>query len=92
MSPREAGTGKPVRGPTRSIVVEGYAEWQQMARAAATDTANAQMRTAGRTAWSRADYNLAIRTFNDLFPYVEVHTPSGSEHVPRADFCVGGAR
>lgn len=31
-------------------------------RASAEDAANAAMRKAGRTAWSRADYNLAART------------------------------
>ena len=40
----------------------------QMVRAAAQDAANRQMRAAGRKVWNRADYNLACRTFNRLFP------------------------
>lgn len=39
-----------------------------MARAAAQDAANRQMRKAGRKKWSRADYNLAVRTFDRLWP------------------------
>lgn len=41
---------------------------QQLARAAGTDAANAQMRKAGRTAWSTEDYDLAVSTFRRLWP------------------------
>ena len=39
-----------------------------LAHAAATDAANRAMRKAGRTAWSVADYNVAVRTFDLLWP------------------------
>lgn len=35
-------------------------------RASAQDAASARMRKAGRTAWSRTDYNEAVRTLNRL--------------------------
>jgi hypothetical protein len=41
---------------------------QQLARAAATDAANRQMREAGRTKWNEDDYDLAAREFNRLWP------------------------
>lgn len=41
---------------------------RQLAWAAATDAGNASMRQAGRTKWSRKDYNTAARTFNELWP------------------------
>lgn len=41
---------------------------RDLAWAAATDAANRQMRKAGRTAWSEADYDLAVTTFNRLWP------------------------
>jgi hypothetical protein len=41
---------------------------RQIAWAAATDAGNLSMRKAGRTAWSRKDYNVAVRTFNKLWP------------------------
>jgi hypothetical protein len=37
-----------------------------LARAAATDAANAQMRRAGRTKWSRSDFNEAVRVLFTL--------------------------
>lgn len=40
----------------------------QLARAAAKDAADRRMNIAGRKAWSSGDYNLAVRTFNRLFP------------------------
>lgn len=40
----------------------------EIARAAAADEANRSMRAAGRTAWSREDYNRAVATFNRLNP------------------------
>ena len=43
----------------------------EIARAAGADAANARMRAAGRTAWNRADYNLAARTMNRLLASVE---------------------
>ncbi len=39
-----------------------------IARAASMDAANAQMRAAHRTTWNRADYNLACRMLNRLYP------------------------
>jgi len=39
-----------------------------LAMAASKDAANRQMRSEGRTRWSRKDYALAVRTFNRLFP------------------------
>jgi hypothetical protein len=41
---------------------------RELAMAAGRDAANERMRSAGRTAWSRADYNAAVRTFNRLYP------------------------
>lgn len=38
----------------------------QLARAAATDAANRQMRKAGRQKWNASDYNLACREFARL--------------------------
>jgi len=40
----------------------------EMAMAASRDAADARMRKAGRTTWSRADYNFAVATFKRLFP------------------------
>lgn len=39
----------------------------ELAMAAAKDAANAQMRKAGRKAWSQEDYNRAVETFNALW-------------------------
>lgn len=39
-----------------------------VAMAAGQDAANRQMRSEGRTAWSRKDYALAAKTFHRLFP------------------------
>lgn len=36
------------------------------AMASGMDAANASMRKAGRTAWSRADYNVSVRTVEKL--------------------------
>jgi len=38
-----------------------------VARAAGQDAGNARMRKAGRTAWSRADYNESVRVFERLY-------------------------
>lgn len=40
-----------------------------MVYAAGQDAANAAMRKAGRTKWSREDYNLAAATFDRLAPH-----------------------
>lgn len=40
---------------------------EKMACAAANDAANRQMRAAGRTAWSREDFDLACDTFERLY-------------------------
>jgi hypothetical protein len=40
----------------------------ELAMAASKDAANARMRKAGRSKWNRADYNEAVRVFNQLFP------------------------
>ena len=45
------------------------------AMAAGEDAANRQMRKAGRTKWSRADYNIAARTFNRLYPVGSERNP-----------------
>jgi len=37
-------------------------EWYDLAMAAGQDAANARARKAGRTVWTRGDYNLACRT------------------------------
>lgn len=39
---------------------------RQLARAAALDAGNRSMRKAGRTSWSRADWNEAARVTNEL--------------------------
>lgn len=41
---------------------------REFADAAARDAANARMRKAGRKAWNDADWNVAVRTFNRLWP------------------------
>jgi len=41
---------------------------QQIARAAAQDAGNNSMRKAGRSKWSKADYNAACATFAKLWP------------------------
>lgn len=41
---------------------------RDIANAIAMDYANRQMRKAGRTAWSEDDYNLAVETFEGLWP------------------------
>ena len=41
---------------------------RSFAWALATDAANTRMRKAGREAWSAGDYNVAVRTFNRLWP------------------------
>lgn len=40
---------------------------EQIARAAAKDAANRQMKREGRTCWSEEDYNLAVETFEQLW-------------------------
>ena len=45
--------------PTEQAAAEAAAE--------AAKQANERMRKAGRTAWSRGDYNEAVRTFNKLW-------------------------
>lgn len=40
----------------------------ELAWAAATDAANRQMRAAGRHAWNREDFNLAVSEYNRLWP------------------------
>lgn len=39
-----------------------------LASSIATDAANRQMRKAGRSKWSKADYNEATRTFARVWP------------------------
>jgi hypothetical protein len=39
-----------------------------LAVAASWDAATRSMRKAGRTAWSEDDFNLAVDTFNRLYP------------------------
>lgn len=41
---------------------------EELARAAAMDAANAQMRRAGRSAWNEEDANLAAQKLADLWP------------------------
>lgn len=38
----------------------------KIARAAAADVADRRRRKAGRSAWSRSDYNTAVKAFNKL--------------------------
>lgn len=49
-----------------------------MAHAAARDAANRKMRAAGRTSWSRADYNEATRVFNKLYPASKRNPAAGA--------------
>ena len=51
---------------------------ERMAHAAAMDAANRQMRSAGRTAWSADDLDLAVETFSKLYGWA---TPG--RHVSR---------
>lgn len=46
---------------------------RDLAWSIATDTANTQMRNAGRACWNRDDYNLAIETFDRLWPQEKDH-------------------
>ena len=46
-----------------------YTMDMRIARAAAKDAANRQMRAEGRTVWNKDDYELAVRTFNRLMGY-----------------------
>jgi hypothetical protein len=41
---------------------------REIAWAIAQDAANASMRADGRKAWNADDYNLAVQTFNRLWP------------------------
>lgn len=50
----------------------------EAAHAAAQDEGDRSMRRAGRTAWSREDYDAAARTFNRLRP-VEAETAEAGE-------------
>jgi len=47
----------------------------ELAMCVMKDTANRSMRKAGRTAWSRADYNAGVAAFNK-------HCPIGCENDP----------
>lgn len=70
MAKKSTGGGRPVL--TR-----------RLAWAAATDEANRQMRKAGREAWSEDDYNLAVQTFNRLWPEERdfQRNPAGLTHI-----------
>lgn len=46
----------------------------KIAMAAAQDAGNRSMKKAGRKKWSKADYNVAAKTFNDLFPPSDIET------------------
>lgn len=41
---------------------------REIAWSAAVDVANARMRAAGRTSWTRKDYDAACHEFNRLWP------------------------
>ena len=41
---------------------------REIAYAASRDAGNRRMRRAGRSKWSRGDYNAAVREFNRLWP------------------------
>jgi len=56
---------------------------RELAWAGATDAANRNMRKAKRTKWSRADYNIAVRTFKKLWP---------KENPPKFDRCVAAVK
>lgn len=43
-------------------------EQKNIARAAATDAADRHMKSHGRKAWSKADYNYAVSEYNRLLP------------------------
>jgi hypothetical protein len=44
---------------------------RDIARAAAHDAADRQMRKAGRSKWSKSDYNLACAEFSRLLKLIE---------------------
>lgn len=52
---------------------------RQIAWAASTDAGNAAMRRGGRTSWSAEDYNVAVDTFNRLWPD-ELETKWNEQH------------
>ena len=58
---------------------------ESLARAAATDAANARMRKAGRKVWNRADYNFAVREFERLWLSPKINPPfaAGMFGVPK---------
>ena len=41
---------------------------RELAWAAATDEGNRSMRKGGRSKWNEEDYNVAVETFNELWP------------------------
>jgi hypothetical protein len=44
-----------------------------LAMAASRDAGNRSMRKAGRTRWSRADWNAAAEKFHKLLPHIQPH-------------------
>lgn len=55
----------------------------QFAQSAGLDAGNRQMRAAGRTKWSRADYNLASRTQAQLLLKIGNETNGPAKDVNR---------
>lgn len=53
---------------------------RELAWAASTDAGNRAMRKAGRAAWSKDDYNAAVREFDRLWPQELDGFPSNSGH------------
>lgn len=58
-----------------------------LAMAAAKDAANRRMRAAGRTAWSRGDYNHSVETFERLYPQAVLCDACGRTADMRPDDC-----
>ena len=54
--------------PTLSEAVKQDEDMQLLANVSAADKANARMTKAGRTRWNRADWNVAVREYDRLYP------------------------
>lgn len=53
------------------MIIRDEKQRYEIAHASGHDVANRSMRKAGRTKWSKADYNKAVKEFNRLFPKEE---------------------
>ena len=64
----------------RGVVGAGMLLTDEMARAAARDEGNRNMRAHGRRTWSRADYNVAVRAYKRLSSQPKMALLPGGKH------------